>query len=113
MRNLADRFLGLALSCMLFDVPLANPMVVAQKRAARGMFLSLASSAALSGLAVVTAPKAATSGGLVPVAAMQLRVTAGLGWAAFAAAAVGMCFIVRYALVVIWPDRFVKILHSQ
>jgi hypothetical protein len=110
MRNLVDRFLGLVLSCIFFSgVPSANPVLAAQKRAALGMFLSLASSAVFCGLAVATAPNAATSSGPVSVTATQLRMAAGFGLAAFAAAVVGMYFVVRYALVLMWPDRFVNL----
>lgn len=109
MRNLVDRFLGLVLPCIFFSgVPSVNPVLAAQKRAALGMFLSLASSAVFCGLAVAIAPNTATSSGPVSVTAMQLRMTAGFGLAALAAAVVGMYFIVRYALVVMWPDRFVN-----
>jgi hypothetical protein len=111
VQRLGKWFVGLILSCIVSsDVRSADPILAAQKRAARGMFLSLVSSAAFCGFALATAPDGSTSDGLASVTAMiQQRVAAGFGIAALVASVVGLYFIVRYVLVVKWPERFVDL----
>ncbi|AOJ09991.1 hypothetical protein WS71_22315 [Burkholderia mayonis] len=74
------------------------------------MFLSLVSSAVFCGFALVISPDDASSIGLASVTTViQERVAVGFDLAALAASAVGIYFMVRYVLVLRWPDRFVDL----
>lgn len=108
MRNLGEWLAGLVLSIFIAsDVRSADPVIAAQKRAVRGMFLSLVSSAVFCGLALATAPDDVTTNGLA--AATDIHVAEGLGLAALVASAVGIYFTARYVLVLKWPERFVDL----
>lgn len=111
MRNFGELFVGVILSCICAsDVRSADPVLAAQKRAACGMFVSLASSAVCCGFALAMSPDYASSTGLAAVTVIfQERVVAGFGLAALAASAVGIYFTVRYVLAVKWPERFVDL----
>jgi hypothetical protein len=107
MRNLGEWFIGLSLSFIVAsEVGSADPVIAAQKRAARGMLLSLVSSAVFCGVALAIAPDGVTANGLAAAAAIiQQRVAAGFGLAALASSAVGMYFILRYVLVLKYAGR--------
>lgn len=106
-----DKIVGLLLWLIdLHDTSSANPVIGAQRGAARGMFYSLVSAAVLSALSVGVAPAEEARGGLATVAAtFDEHVAVGLALAALAASAVGVYFFVRYVLVLKWPERFVNI----
>lgn len=110
MKQVAEWVVGaIGWAVALGDIGSANPVIAAQKRAEFGMFLSLLCAAVLLGLAYLIAPDANTSNDFLPVAAFRGYAMAGFAVAALLATAVGICFIVRYALVVKWPERFVDI----
>ncbi|MBR8029211.1 hypothetical protein KDX27_35065 [Burkholderia cenocepacia] len=92
------------------DVRSADPVITARKSAARGMFVSLVAAAVLLAGSLIYAPdsEASNASTLAPVTAtLQYYVAEGFAAAAMVSCAAGIYFLVRYVLVVKWPERFV------
>jgi len=91
------------------DVRSFDPVISAQKRAARGMLYSLLFAAVLCGCALAVSPDAGETDGSIfgLTATVEQRIAFAFSLAALVTSIIGACFIVRYVLVVKWPERFV------
>ena len=95
----------------LHDVRSANPIIAAQKRASLGMFYSLVAAALLCALSVGVAPHTVSTNSDLSAITALLQEYAAVGCALLAClvSLVGIGFIVRYVLMVKWPERFVDL----
>lgn len=111
MNRFVEWIVGTVVSAVVAsDVRSADPVVAARKRAARGMFVSLVAAAVLLAGWLINVPdsEASNASALTPMTAtLQYYMAAGFADAAMVACAASMYFLVRYDLVVKWPDRFV------
>jgi hypothetical protein len=92
------------------DTRSADPAIAARKRASFGMFCSLVATALLCLLSLGFAQTLRTNMGGLVIAAPVMELTA-VGFAALACVAslVGIGYVVRYVLVVTWPERFLDL----
>ncbi|MCB4349376.1 hypothetical protein LA345_36815 (plasmid) [Burkholderia vietnamiensis] len=111
MRKLGDWLAGVILFCIVAsDVRSVDPVIAAQKRAVFGIIVSMISSAVFCGCAVAILPDEPSSPGVGSLTAVFQRcVAAGFSLAALAASVAGIYFLVRYVLVLKWPERFVDL----
>jgi len=109
MSNFFDWLVGAMLSCVVASDPRsADPVIAAQKKAARGTAGSLFAAAMLCGLSLYFEPDTDAAGGVLGlIGPAQGEIVLCLACAALVASVCGLYFIVRYVLVSRWPEHFV------
>lgn len=85
----------------------ADRVIAAQQRAGRRMFYALVTASILCAISLAMAPDVPTTDLASPAAAIAWKLAVVLAIGALAATVVGMAYIVRYVLLLRWPERFV------